>query len=82
MILNIRNKAMERGIAFRFMNLKYYKRYYIVKNIGKIDADAILIYDEDSMRINDIDYLEVKLAGLDLAYFFNQTYTNRFRVFR
>lgn len=68
-LLNIRNKAMERGIDFIFMNLKYCKRYYIVKNIEKIDADAILIYDEDSMRINDIDYLEEKLAGLDLVYF-------------
>lgn len=60
---------MECGIDFIFMNLKYWKRYNIVKNIEKKDADAILIYDEDSMRINDIEYLEEKLAGLDLVYF-------------
>lgn len=69
LLLNIRNKAMERWITFMFMNLKYCKRSYIVKNIEKIDADAILIYDEDSMRINDIDYLQEKLVGLDLVYF-------------
>lgn len=68
-LLNIKRKAMKRGIDFIIMNLKYCKRFYIVKNIEKIDADAILIYDEDSMRINDIDYLEEKLAGLDLSYF-------------
>ena len=68
-LIELRNKYIKYGVELTFINLKYYNRAYAVKYVQLTKADVIVIFDECSMRVNDIDYLETNLACLDIEYF-------------
>lgn len=62
----------EKGFSLSIINLNYFNRTSVLNHIKNSNKDLYIIFDEKSMRLDDIDYFESKLVGERIRFYSNR----------